>query len=95
MQQEIGKVGRNRFLSALGRIMLATGCMAVWSLSWVQRISLEAPLWRQLEMVAFAGISGLAIYAAALFIFDRPSFRLLRVLWRLMRRPRRREVVNA
>jgi len=94
MQHEIGKAGRNRFLSALGRIMLATGCMALWSLSWVQRTSPDAPLWRQLEMVAFAGLTGLAIYVAALFIFDRPSFRLLRVLWRLLRRPRRRDVVN-
>jgi len=89
MQVEIGKRGRNTFLMAIGRVSLAGACMAVWSLSWMQRVPLEAPLIEQLLMTAFAGASGLAIYAAALFLVDRPSFRLLRVLVRLLRRPRR------
>jgi len=95
MQLEIGKQGRNMFLMAMGRIIIATACMAVWSLGWMQRVSVEAPLIDQLLMAAFAGLTGLMIYTVALYVVDRPSFDVLRVLWRLLRRPRRREVVAA
>lgn len=89
IQKEIGREGRTAFLFNTARLLAATACMAVWTLGWVLRVPATAPLAQKLGLIAAAGLSGLVVYAAALFVFDRASFRLLRAAWRLLRRPRR------